>query len=296
LEHYLLQILKGTTEFIEGHLFDDLSLDTISGHVSLSKFHLLRIWKGATGTGLMEYVRRRRIACALADLLNPRKSVEATAAEYGFGSERSFNRVFKEEFDTTPARWRRHPAPLNILDRFNADFMQRAGQGLIFRKSVQVLPAFALAGIPCELDLAEDRQHQTANRLAVEFFQQQRQKVINPAAKDVYCGYLGLAYPGAARALYQPSVQVDALSIVPPGMTVRRIASHKYGVFTYMGLHRPEEISSLHLRALLDFVETRWAPTVEFHLQAHFRLEMIHYARCSRHYSECDLYFPIEAL
>ncbi len=296
MEHYLLQILKDTTDFIESHLFDELTLDTISAHVNLSKFHLLRIWKGATGTGLMEYTRRRRIAASLSDLLNPRKSIDAIAAEYAFGSERTFNRVFKEEFHTTPARWRRRPVALNILDRFNADFMHHAGEGLVFLKSVRVLPAFALAGIPYEVELEDDRQNQTANRLAVEFFYQQRPKVLNPVAKDVYYGYAAFAYPGAPRMRYQPSIQVDAASIVPPGMAVSRIPSHKYGVFTYMGLHRPEEISSRHLQGLLEFIETRWVPTVEFHLQEFFRFELINYARCSKQYCECDLYFPVERI
>lgn len=296
MQHYLFQLLKDTTNFIEAHLYEELTLDTIAAHVNLSKFHLLRIWKGATATGLMEYVRRRRIAASLADLLNRRKSIDAIAAEYGFGSERTFDRLFKEEFGTTPARWRRQPQALNILDRFNADFMHHAGEGLVFLKSVQVLPAFALAGIPGEVDLAEDRDHQTTNRLAVEFFQQQRGKVINPVGKDVYYGYTAFPYPGAARVQYQPSIQVDSSSIVPPGMAVRRIPSHQYGVFTYIGLHRPEEITSLHLRALLAFIETRWVPTVEFHLLERFRFERIDYARCSRQYCECDLYFPMKGL
>lgn len=132
MEHYLLKILNDTTEYIECHLCDELTLDAISDNVNVSKFHLLRIWKGATGTGLMEYVRRRRIATSLSDLLSQLNTVDFIADKYGFGSERTFNRVFKEEFNTTPAKWRRNPVALNILDRFNADFMQHAGSGLVF--------------------------------------------------------------------------------------------------------------------------------------------------------------------
>ena len=296
MEHFLFQILKDTTDYIESHLYDELTLDTISANVNLSKFHLLRIWKGAAGTGLMEYVRRRRIACSLADLLNPRKNIDAIAAEIGFGSDRTYNRLFKEEFQTTPARWRRHPTALSILDRFNADFLHRAGDGLVFLKSVTVLPSFVLAGIPSEVTVEDDRQNQTANRLAIEFFYQKRPNVINPVGKNVFFGFTTFAYPGAPRMIYQPSVQVNSGSIVPPGMAVRRIPSHKYGVFTYMGLHRPEEISSRRLQSLLELIETQWMPTVEFHLRENFRFERIDYARCSKHYCECDLYFPMERL
>jgi AraC family transcriptional regulator len=296
MEHYLLQILKDTTDYIERHLYDELTLDCISENVNISKFHLLRIWKGATATGLMEYVRRRRIANSVADLLHDTASIDFIADKHAFGSERAYNRVFKDEFGVTPARWRKHPVPLNILDRFNADFMQRAGEGLIFLKAVMVLPAFSLAGIPQRVSLEDDLRHQTANRLYVEFFYQQRPRVLNPVSKDVYYGHTTIPNGDLHYICYQPSIQVNAASIIPPEMTVKRIPAHKYGVFTYLGLHRPEEISSKHLRQLLDFVREKWTPTITFRLRENFRFELINYARCSKQYCECDLYFPMEGL
>ena len=74
MDNNLLAIIKNTTEYIENHILEDINLDTISENVNISKFHLLRIWKGATSTGLMEYVRRRRIALSLGDLINEKSS------------------------------------------------------------------------------------------------------------------------------------------------------------------------------------------------------------------------------
>ncbi|NLD46620.1 MAG: AraC family transcriptional regulator [Clostridiaceae bacterium] len=296
MEHYLLKILKDTTDYIECHLCDELTLDDISENVNISKFHLLRIWKGASGTGLMEYVRRRRTAVSLADLLSKLNTIDFIADKYGFGSERTFNRVFKEEFGITPSKWRKNPVPLNILDRFNADFMNMAGSGLIFLKSVKVLPYFSLAGIKHELTFEDNMSNQTANRLGVEFFYRHRLKVLNPIEKDVYYGYTAVLEDGLDYRYYQPSTKVDEYSIVPPWMNIKHIPAHKYGVFTYMGLHSPEDISSRNLKVLLDFIHTKWMPTIEFHLKEHFWFQYINYARCSRHYCECDLYFPVECL
>ncbi|HOV27798.1 MAG TPA: AraC family transcriptional regulator [Pseudobacteroides sp.] len=296
MEHYLLKILKDTTDYIECHLCDELTLDSISENVNITKFHLLRIWKGATGTGLMEYVRRRRIAASLTDLLSRLNNISFIADKYGFGSERTFNRIFKEEFGTTPAKWRKNPIPLNILDRFNADFMNEAGNGLIFFKSVTVFPSFSIAGIRHEFSFEDNMINQTANRLGVEFFYQHRIKVLNPVEKDIYYGYTEITNDGLNYKYYQPSIRIDASSIVPPGMTIKRIPAHKYGVFTYMGLHRPEEISSKNLKELLYFIYTKWKPSMEFRLKENYWLQYIDYSRCSKQYCECDLYFPIECL
>jgi AraC family transcriptional regulator len=296
MENYLLEIIKNTTEYIESNILENLTLDNISENVNISKFHLLRIWKGSTSTGLMEYVRRRRIALSLGDLINDRNSIEFISSKYSFGCERTYNRVFKEDYNITPAKWRRNPCPLKVLDRFNADFMNCAGEGLTFFRFVTILPTFSIAGLEYNVDVKENMKFQTANKLGVDFFYNNRPKVINPVKKDIYIGLTTIPAKPDKYTIYQPSIQVNQNSIVPPDMKLKRIPHHKYGVFTYMGLHRPEEISSKNLCEIWKFVFETWMPTVQFNLNENFRFEYIDYSKCNKHYCECDLYFPMSVL
>lgn len=296
MDNHLLEIIRNTTEYIEGHLLEDINLDSISENVNVSKFHLLRIWKGATTTGLMEYVRRRRIALSLGDLMNAHSTIEYISCKYSFGCERTYNRVFKEEYHITPAKWRRSPTPLHILDRFNADFMNCAGEGLIFFRSITVLPTLTLAGIEYPVNTEDNRRNQTANRLGVDFFYNHRPEVINPVEKDIYIGLTRVPKPYRDNTLYLPSVQINQNSILAPGMLIRNIKPHKYGVFTYMGPHRPEEISSKNLEAIWNYVNEIWKPTIQFELEEEFHFEYINYAKCNKKYCECDLYYPISPL
>lgn len=296
MDNYLLDIIKKTTEYIENNLFTDLDLDNISENVNLSKFHLLRIWKGATSTGLMEYVRRRRIACSLSDLINHHNSIDFIASKYCLGWERTYQRVFKEEYNITPAKWRRNPCPLTILDRFNADFMNCSGEGLMFFKSITVLPAFSIAGMEYKVGIEDNMRELTANQYGVDFFYNKRPEVINPIDKDIYIGFTTVPKKPGAYTYYQPSVKINQNSIVGPNMKVKHIKPHKYGVFTYMGPHRPEEISAEKLKGLWQFINDNWMPTIEFQLPVNFHFEQINYAKCNRHYCECDLYYPISEL
>jgi AraC family transcriptional regulator len=296
MDNYLLEIIKNTTEYIEDNLLEPINLDTISENVNISKFHLLRIWKGATTTGLMEYVRLRRISLSLGDLLNDRYSIDYISSKYSFGSERTYNRVFKEAFDTTPAKWRRSPAPVKILDRFNADFMNCAGEGLIFFRSISVLPAFCIAGIEYQVGIEENLRNQIANLHGNDFFHNHRHRVINPVEKDSYIGYTSIPGIHTGYTIYQPSIEVSDNSIIPPDMKVRHIKAHKYGVFTYMGPHRPEDISSKTLESIWKYVLETWMPTIDFKLEENFHFEHIHYSKCNKNYSECDLYYPISVL
>ncbi|CAM4448395.1 helix-turn-helix domain-containing protein [Paenibacillus typhae] len=296
MDHYLLETINRTTDFIEEHLLEPLCLDDISEHVNVSKFHLLRIWKGSTSTGLMEYVRRRRIAQSLGDLLNQRASIEFIADKYGFSCERTYNRSFKEEYGLTPAKWRKSPSQLSILDRFNAEFMSRAGEGLVFFRSISVVPSFSIAGPEYTLKDGRSADAVDAARLGVDFFTLDRQRILSPVQKDVYIGFTAVPEPFRGLTFYQPSLQISHSSIVPPDMNVRHTKPHKYGVFTYIGLHRPEEISAESLSEIWRYIFEIWMPTVQFELEEKFSYESVNYAKGNRHYCECDLYFPIAGL
>lgn len=296
MDNYLLELIKNTTEYIERNLLEEINLDTIAENVNVSKFHLLRVWKGATSTGLMEYVRRRRIALSLTDLLNDRYSIDFLSSKYSFGSERTYNRVFKEEYGITPAKWRRSPTPLRILDRFNADFMNLAGEGLIFFHSIVILPAFRLSGMEYRVGIEDNFKNQTANQLGIDFFYHHRPTIFNPLEKDTYYGLTTNPGHHSGYTLYQPSVKVDENSIIPPHMKVKYIKPHKYGVFKYIGPHRPEEISSKTLGSIWNYVIDVWMPTMEFRLEESFHFEYINYARCNKQYCECELYYPISTL
>lgn len=296
MDNYLLKIIKDTTEYIEDNILEPLNLDCISENVNISKFHLLRMWKGATSTGLMEYVRRRRLALSLADLLNKKNTIEYISCKYSFGCERTYNRCFKDEYGITPAKWRKSPFQLNILDRFNADFMNIAGEGLIFFKSIVILPSFTIAGPEYSIGIEDNMQNQTASKLAVDFFYNLRPKIINPVEKDVFIGYTQVPDRCGGYTFYQPAIKIDHNSILPAGVKTRHIKPHKYGVFTYMGPHSPEDISSKTLSDLWRYIFEKWIPTIHFELNETFSFELVNYAKCNKHYCECDLYYPISRL
>lgn len=293
MDHYLYTLIENTSDYLETHLFDDITLDSVSGHVNLSKFHLLRIWKGITGTGLMAYVRRRRLAMSLGDLIQNKNTMDFVAEKFGFGCERTYTRAFKEEFGVSPSKWRRHPYPLEILDRFNLNFLTCAGEGLIYFKAITVRPAFQLAGLEYQVFIKDNLDFQIANRYGTDFANHHLPRILHPIDKNIYIGYTAILPNEDQYTYYMPSTEIDNNSIVPKDMTVRRIPAHKYGVFTYVGAHGPEEISSKTLADIWHYIYQIWMPTVDFQLKDHFRFERIDRSCCKEDFSQCDLYYPI---
>jgi AraC family transcriptional regulator len=93
--------------YIDGHLDEQLELDTLARVANFSPFHFHRQFTAWFGETLGDYVRRRRLETAAMRLVGqPRLPVLQVALSVGFGSTEAFARAFKSRFGSTPSAWR----------------------------------------------------------------------------------------------------------------------------------------------------------------------------------------------
>lgn len=93
---------------IEEHYMEDLDLDTLAESVGFSKYHFLRLFKQYTGTTLGEYTTLYRLKVAEKLLCDPNISITDVAAQSGFSSISTFNRIFKQYKKCSPSEYRLH--------------------------------------------------------------------------------------------------------------------------------------------------------------------------------------------
>jgi AraC-like DNA-binding protein/ligand-binding sensor protein len=100
------QIVVKAKRFVNAHLEDRLSLDSVASHVGVSPFYFCKIFKQATSMTLTEYVNRRRVEWAKRKLINPNARVTEVAFDVGFQSVSQFNRSFLKYAGVSPTRYR----------------------------------------------------------------------------------------------------------------------------------------------------------------------------------------------
>ncbi|WP_299440892.1 GyrI-like domain-containing protein [uncultured Aquimarina sp.] len=95
-------------QFIDDYLDGDLSLESVSNAALYSPFHFHRIFKAVIGETLNAYITRRRIE-KMASILMHQKEVSITnlSLQYGFSSNSSFTRVFKNFYGISPTEFRK---------------------------------------------------------------------------------------------------------------------------------------------------------------------------------------------
>ncbi|MFG1297284.1 AraC family transcriptional regulator [Xanthobacter variabilis] len=93
-------------DFIEAHLQREMSLEEIAREAGMSINSLQRAFRGAFGSTVFEYVRRRKLEMARDGLAAEGLTVAQAAFVAGYGSAANFSTAFKRAFGVSPKAWR----------------------------------------------------------------------------------------------------------------------------------------------------------------------------------------------
>ncbi len=96
-------VTKELVEYINGHLFEDLSLSSLCSRFYMSDSHLGRRFKAATGCSIAKYISIKRLLEARKRISDGISAVNA-AKECGYNDYSSFYRAYVKRFGESPRR------------------------------------------------------------------------------------------------------------------------------------------------------------------------------------------------
>jgi AraC family transcriptional regulator len=98
--------INRAVEHVMRHLAEPLRLADVAGAAHLSPFHFHRVFQACTGETLADFVRRVRLARALARMSErPRPALTQIALDCGFASSSDFSRAFRQRYGSPPSRF-----------------------------------------------------------------------------------------------------------------------------------------------------------------------------------------------
>ncbi|HZG84020.1 response regulator [Paenibacillus sp.] len=98
----LIRLIKA---YLEEHVSDDLSLESVSKEIGLSTFYLSKYFKRATGVNFKEYVIQLRMERAKALILFQNKTVQEAALAVGYQDPNYFSKAFKKYTGFSPTQF-----------------------------------------------------------------------------------------------------------------------------------------------------------------------------------------------
>ncbi|MDO4923283.1 MAG: AraC family transcriptional regulator [Peptococcaceae bacterium] len=98
--------IESVIDYIETHLNEKLTLDTIAAAIHYSKYHLSRLFLDTVGLHINEYIKRRQLTEAAKLLIFSEKPIIDIALLCGYQSQQAFSSAFKSMYKAPPAEYR----------------------------------------------------------------------------------------------------------------------------------------------------------------------------------------------
>ncbi|ADI09499.1 putative AraC family transcriptional regulator [Streptomyces bingchenggensis BCW-1] len=252
----MLDRLNHAMEHIERHLDQSIDGAGLARIAATSEYHLRRMFSALAGMPLSEYIRRRRLTVAGAEVLAGDVSLLEIAVRYGYGSGEAFARAFRAMHGVGPGEARRSGAALVSQPRLTFRLTIEGSSSMRYR--VVDRPAFSVVGLKARVPLV----HVGPNQAIIDFIRgiepgtlERLEKLsdLEPQGIVAVCDDLDPSRAEGTELDYYHGVITSAAP--PEGAAVLPVPAGSWAVFTTSG-PMPEAI-----QYLWRDVFTEWFPS-----------------------------------
>ncbi|WP_394428211.1 AraC family transcriptional regulator [Streptomyces sp. SGAir0957] len=159
----MLDRLNQALDHLEHHLDQRVEVAELARIAATSEYHLRRMFSALAGMPLSEYVRRRRLTVAGAEVLAGRESLLDIAVRYGYGSGEAFARAFRAMHGVGPGEARREGTALVSQPRLTFRLIVEGISSMRYR--VVDRPDFTVVGMKARVPLV----HLGPNQAIIDF-------------------------------------------------------------------------------------------------------------------------------
>lgn len=114
-------IIYRMVSYITGRFREPLTMTRMAHDLGISPYALSRIFSGTFHRNFNQYLNEVRLEYAAELLHRTDEPITDICMDVGFGSQRTFNRVFMDHFHTSPREFRNHQWAADAVRKKNAD-------------------------------------------------------------------------------------------------------------------------------------------------------------------------------
>ena len=248
---------------LERDLDEVVDVEKLGRLAGCSAYHFQRMFSHLAGVPLSEYIRRRRMTRAAADLQRGGKVMDV-ALRYGYESPTSFNRAFQAVHGIPPSQAKQAGVKLKAFPRIYFKFVLKGAEEMEYQ--IVKREAFRIVGFRTPLPADVEESFQVVPRFWAEIGPRQMELI--PLMNGEPAGMLGVSTCGQEDNRYYIAVASDAP--VPNGMHEWIVPAATWAVFTGTGL-LPDAMQELQRRIVSEYLpdsgyEWAKAPDIEVYL------------------------------
>ncbi|ARF56523.1 AraC family transcriptional regulator [Streptomyces gilvosporeus] len=153
----MLERLNEAMEYIEQRLDGQIDAGELARIAVTSEYHFRRLFSTLAGMPLSDYVRRRRLTLAGAEVLAGERTLLDVAVRYGYGSGEAFARAFRAMHGVGPQEARRTGAVLQSQPRMSFRLVVEGSSSMSYR--IVEKDAFRVVGKKARVPLVHNGEN-----------------------------------------------------------------------------------------------------------------------------------------
>ncbi|MDF2838970.1 MAG: transcriptional regulator AraC family [Evtepia sp.] len=154
-----IERLNGTINYIEEHLTDEIDYEELGKIACCSAYHFQRMFGYMAGLPLSEYIRRRKMSLAAADLQSGEEKILDIALKYGYDSPTAFNRAFQSVHGFAPSQARGEGVTLKSFPPISFQMTIKGAVQMNYR--IEKKEAFRIVGLSATLEAEIEKNFET---------------------------------------------------------------------------------------------------------------------------------------
>ena len=252
-----IRTINNAIEYMENHLTEEITLADIARHVHLSAFHFQRAFSLLTEMSPAEYLRKRRLSQAGAELLNGDTKVIDVAMKYCYESPESFTKAFTRFHGVSPMQVKKGSS-IQFMNRFTVRITIEGG--CIMEYNIEKWEAMDLL-MHTEAFHAETSEAEIPKFWDAYYANAEYRKIP---------GYLGLCAQQKTDGdefRYGIGCKASDVEGVPEGFEIIHIPEYTWAVFKCVG-PVPKAI-----QAMWERIYKEWLPVSEYELIPDYDIE-----------------------
>jgi AraC family transcriptional regulator len=287
----MISALNKLVDLVEEHLTEELDVDALARRLGTTEYHLRRMFSTLAGMPLSEYVRRRRMTVAAADVVRGDGDLLGIAVRHGYGSAEAFGRAFRAVHGASPGEVRRAGGPLRTQPQLRFRLTVEGSTPMDTRLTNR--PAFRLVGHAARVPLIHQgvNPHIQQHIASLPMEEHGRLKALSAAEPPGLLQVTADVAPDAAEGselTYLHGVAVPQDAAVPDDLHVIEVPAGTWAVFRSSGPH-PQTLQSTWAATA-----TEWFPSNPWRLRPGPSIVAVLERAEDFSTATCELWMPVE--
>jgi AraC family transcriptional regulator len=286
----VITALNRLVDIVESRLDDEIELSALARELGTTEYHLRRMFSSLAGMPLSEYIRRRRMTLAAADVVAGDELL-AIAVRYGYSSTEAFGRAFRAVHGARPADVRRDGGPLRTQPQLRFRLTVEGNTPMHTRIAERA--AFRLVGHAARVPLIHRGmnphiQQHIASLPASEHVRLKQLSATEPAGLLQVSADVDPDYTEGSELSYLHGVAIDAGAAAPADLDVIEVPAGTWAIFRVEGPYPAA------LQDAWAATATEWFPSNPWRLRPGPSIVAVLERADDFSTATCELWLPVE--